>query len=316
MQVVDIHSHSSNTNHELPTSQVIVIGDFDGVHLGHQEVISRALDRARSLKLPTTVLTFDPHPRYVLGQEQYERLLTPRNKKIGLLSSLGVDRTYFIKFDREFASWSPEQFVEHMLLRFRANTVVVGFDFRFGHQGQGTADSLCQLGKGQFAVEVVRPYHMDGQKVSSRTIRDDVQAGRIVEANRFLGRPYAVTGKVVTGEGRGRTIGIPTANIDPSESYVIPGRGVYAVKVTFANGAKAAIGVMNIGVKPTFVDGSVVETLEAHLFDFDQMIYGQEVTVEFIDFIRAERKFSSAQELVERIQEDMKEGRSILSRII
>lgn len=312
MQVIDISSHGSMDASALPAAQVIALGDFDGVHLGHQEVIRRALDAAGRLHLPAAVLTFDPHPRSVLGIEQYRRLLTPRGEKIDRLAALGVDRAYFIRFDREFASWSPERFVADVLLPFRTNTAVVGFDFTFGHRGQGTADLLRLLGQGRFAVEIVSPCHLDGEKVSSRTIREDVQEGRIAKANRFLGRPYSICGKVVAGEGRGRTIGVPTANIEPSEPYVIPCRGVYAVRVRLG-GSETVNGVMNIGVKPTFSDDGTAETLEVHLFDFSRSIYGESVAVEFIDFVRPERKFASAQELVARIGEDMAEAKRILS---
>lgn len=311
MQVKHIHSGISLEDKELPGAQVIAIGDFDGIHLGHQEVIRRAIDTAGRLRLPAAVITFDPHPRFVLGQEPYRYLLTPGDEKMNRLAALGVDWTYLIRFDREFASWRPERFVEDVLIRLSASTVVVGFDFRFGHQGQGTADTLGQLGKGRFAVEVVRPFYLDGEKVSSRAIREDVQAGRVARAACFLGRPYAIRGRVVAGEGRGRTIGVPTANIEPAEPYVIPGRGVYAVRVGLESGETIG-GIMNIGVKPTFTDGGTVETLEAHLFDFNRSIYGERVTVEWIDFIRAERKFSSADELVERIRADAAQARQIL----
>ncbi|MCZ8520007.1 MULTISPECIES: bifunctional riboflavin kinase/FAD synthetase [Paenibacillus] len=290
---------------------VLAIGDFDGVHRGHQEVISRAVERGKELGLPAAIMTFHPHPRQVLGMDKYTRLLTPLSAKEERLRELGVDTLYIVDFSKSFMCVTPEQFVEEMLVPLGVNTVFVGFDFTFGHRGAGTPDTLCELAAGRFAVEVVRPYHIDGHKVSSTLVREALLAGRIRQATHLLGRPYHVRGKVVHGDGRGHSIGFPTANVEVTAPYVVPVNGVYAVQVE-VRGHKRA-GVMNLGVKPTF--GSHVEepVFEAHLFDFDDSLYGEEVRVDFIEYIRAERKFESVPELIEQIGRDAREARSLLS---
>jgi riboflavin kinase / FMN adenylyltransferase len=293
-------------------AQVLAIGDFDGIHLGHQEVLKRAVQSAEKLGLPASVMTFDPHPRVVLGQDQYRDSITPLPEKLREFEAIGMKRAYIVRFDQEFAALSPEVFVERILLGLNVQTVVIGFDFTFGHKGKGNADSLSMLAKGRFAVEVVRPYHIDGEKVSSTQIRESLLNGGIEHANRLLGRIFSIQGTVVTGEGRGRTIGIPTANLEPIDAYVIPGRGVYAIEA-LVRGAWHR-GVMNIGWKPTFAEEGGQTTLEAHLFDFHEQIYGETVTVRFVGFIRQERKFASVTELVEQIRSDMEQAKEMFDK--
>lgn len=284
-------------------SQVMAIGDFDGIHLGHQEVIRRAIVRAKEQGVPASIMTFHPHPREVLGQAKYAQVLTPLQEKMELFAGLGVHHAYVVDFDLPFSQVSPERFVEEMLLPLGVSTVVVGFDFRFGHNVKGTPDTLCDLGHGRFAVEVVRPFHAGGQKVSSTSVREHLQAGRVDLANALLGRPYRLSGTVVSGFARGRQIGFPTANIEPDAAYVIPAGGVYAVKLILEG--TAYDGIMNIGVRPTFEDGEAKPSLEVHIFDFNRMIYGKNVAVEFVSFIRPERKFASVAELTEQIRRDI-----------
>ncbi|WP_426447015.1 bifunctional riboflavin kinase/FAD synthetase [Paenibacillus sp. S-38] len=290
---------------------VLAIGDFDGVHLGHQEVIGRAVERSRQLGLPAAIMTFHPHPRQVLGMDKYTRLLTPLPAKEERLRELGVDTHCLVDFSKSFMCVTPEQFVEEMLIPLGVDTVFVGFDFTFGHRGAGTPDTLCELAAGRFAVEVVRPFHMDGQKVSSTLVREALLTGRVRQAAHLLGRPYQVTGTVVHGDGRGHSIGFPTANVEVREPYVVPVNGVYAVQVE-VRGSKRP-GVMNLGVKPTFGSDLQEPVLEAHLFDFDDSVYGEEVKVEFIEYIRAERKFEAVSELIEQIQRDAREARNLLT---
>ncbi|WP_282941885.1 bifunctional riboflavin kinase/FAD synthetase [Paenibacillus sp. RC67] len=292
--------------------QVLAIGEFDGIHLGHQEVIRRALQTAQRMHIPASIMTFHPHPKEVLGQQKYTQLLTPSKQKEQVLSEMGLDKSYLIAFDSDFMKVTPEEFVENMLIPMNVNTVIVGFDFTFGFRGAGTPDTLCELAAGRFAVEVIRPFQLNGCKVSSTLVRECLQNAKLEEANRLLGRPYTITGTVVTGDGRGRTIGFPTANIEMSESFVIPALGVYAVKVTVDGEVYNA--VMNVGKKPTFVEDLEKPTLEAHLFDFSRSIYGSAVSVEFITFLRPERKFGSVDELVTQIRTDADKARTILTQ--
>lgn len=291
--------------------QVLAIGDFDGVHLGHQEVIKRALEDGKRLGIPTSIMTFHPHPREVLGQQKYTTLLTPVSQKQRLLEQLGVDYLYVVSFDADLMKVTPEQFVEHMLIPMQVNTVIVGFDFTFGYLGAGTPDTLCELAHGRFAVEIIRPFQRNGSKVSSTLVREHLLAGQVDEANALLGRPYAVRGTIVTGDGRGRTIGFPTANVDLLEPFVTPALGVYAVRAVLDG--TAYNGVMNLGKKPTFVENLDKPTLEVHLFDFSESVYGKELTIEFISYLRPERKFSAIDELISQIHRDADQARTLLT---
>ncbi|WP_058303979.1 bifunctional riboflavin kinase/FAD synthetase [Gorillibacterium timonense] len=291
---------------------VLAIGDFDGVHQGHREVIRRATTRAEERKLSSAVMTFHPHPREILGMDKYRQILTPLPDKLELLDRLGLTYTFLVNFDKAFSELPPAEFVEKILVKLNLETVVVGFDFKFGRGGEGNPDSLANLAKGRFAVEVIRPFHADGQKVSSTLIREYLLAGDVGEANLLLDRPYTICGEVVTGAGRGRTIGFPTANVQPTQPYVIPANGVYAVRVQTDDGEFG--GVMNIGVKPTF-DVDEGRTLEVHLLDYSGSLYGQKVRVEFHSMLRPERKFASVDELVSQIARDAEEAKSRLAMI-
>jgi riboflavin kinase/FMN adenylyltransferase len=292
--------------------QVLAIGEFDGVHLGHQEVIRCAVQTARQLNLPCSIMTFNPHPRLLLGQNEYARLLTPLTEKERLLSQAGVDYTYVVKFDPIIMQAAPEQFIEQMLIPMNVDTVICGYDFTFGYMGRGVPDTLRELARGRFAVKVVKPFYLNGNKVSSSRVRECLQAGAVEEAADLLSRSYRLSGEVVHGDKRGRTIGFPTANIAVSEAFVIPANGVYAVKVHIEG--ESYDGVMNIGVKPTFTSGDIVPTLEAHILDFNGSIYGKHVTVDMISFIRPERKFSSVRELVDQIHRDVDVGKKLFAR--
>lgn len=310
MQVYELTYPFSLPREGMPGKQVMAIGDFDGLHLGHREVIGRAIGTAERLGLPASVMTFHPHPREVLGLPNYREVLTPLEVKLALLANLGVKYTYVLSFDRTFSELSPDDFVQQVLIPLGVESVIVGFDFKFGHKGSGNADSLARLGGGQFAVEIVRPYHKDGAKVSSTSIRGLLREGDVTEVERLLGRPYAVRGIVVAGEKRGRKLGFPTANIEPEGPFVIPARGVYAVRAEVRG--RIVDGVMNIGVKPTFAPDEVKETLEAHLLHFDDTIYGERISVEFAAFIRPEKRFSSIDELIRQIGQDARQAEELL----
>lgn len=302
---------SASDSQAVKQPQVLAIGDFDGVHLGHQEVIKRALEDGKRLGIPTSIMTFHPHPREVLGQQKYTTLLTPVSQKQRQLEQLGVDYMYIVSFDADLMKVTPEQFVEHMLIPMQVNTVIVGFDFTFGYLGAGTPDTLCELAHGRFAVEIIRPFQRNGSKVSSTLVREHLLAGQVEEATALLGRPYAVRGTIVTGDGRGRTIGFPTANVELHEPFVTPALGVYAVRAVLDG--TAYNGVMNLGKKPTFVDNLEKPTLEVHLFDFSESVYGKEMTIEFISYLRPERKFSAIDELISQIHRDADQAKTLLT---
>lgn len=279
--------------------QVAALGQFDGLHRGHASVIKSAVSLARLKGVAAAVITFHPHPKDVMGRGEYEGYLTPSYDKEQQLVEMGVDILYIIEFNEQLSRVSPQNFVSGMLLPLRIVTAVVGFDFRFGYRGEGDADMLRELGQGSMDVETVPPYLLDGQKVSSSGIRKSLQSGNLELANSWFGRNYHLRGTVVHGEKRGRTIGFPTANLELEDRFVIPAKGVYAVRVLYEN--QILLGVMNVGVKPTFHNNVITPNFEVHLFDFNEDLYGKQLTVELVAFIRSERKFESIQGLIDQI---------------
>lgn len=288
----------------------LAIGFFDGVHAGHRAVIDRAVTLAEQRGLTSAIMTFDPHPREVLYHQRLQ-YITPLNDKLKRFEECGVSRTYILTFDRNLSQLTPEQFVSRVLVPLKAGAVAVGFNFTYGHLGRGNVEMLRELAGEQMLVGVVRPFYIDGVRVSSTLIREKLLAGEVERAAELLGRPYSISGVVTRGHGRGRTIGMPTANVQPSESYLIPKTGVYAVHVTVDGTRYGA--VMNIGYKPTFGDNEKEPTLEAHLLGFNRDIYGRPVKVEFAARLRGERKFDSADQLVAQIREDIAKAESILA---
>ncbi|GAA0134197.1 bifunctional riboflavin kinase/FAD synthetase [Paenibacillus sp. YSY-4.3] len=290
--------------------QVLAIGQFDGLHLGHVSVIETAVRMAASLNLPAAVMTFHPHPKEVMKKGDYDGYLTPPQEKERILKSLGVDYVYIVEFNDAFSRVSPQNFVAGVLVPLQVHTAVVGFDFRYGYRGEGEAGMLRELSDNTLEVHTVPPFLIDEEKVSSSGIRRALAEGEVQLAARWLGRRYAIHGIVMHGEKRGRTIGFPTANLRPDEYFVLPIKGVYAVRVNYEG--QWLSGVMNVGVKPTFHNDKSAPSLEIHLFDFNGDLYGQSLSVELVEFIREERKFGSIDELVAQISKDADTARNLL----
>jgi riboflavin kinase / FMN adenylyltransferase len=291
-------------------SRVVALGNFDGVHLGHMVVLRRAIEEARERGLRSVAATFDPHPRSVLRPGRIPGLLTDIETRRGLLLGAGVDEVAVIRFDEELSKKSPEAFVEKVLVgRLGAEVVVVGENFRFGHRAAGDVGDLRRLmrsfGGEAFGVPV-RGSNGE-EEISSTRIRELLGEGRVEDASRLLGRPYRVRGEVVVGDRRGRTIGFPTANVEPGPEVVIPARGVYAGLVE-ADGKRMAA-CTNVGVAPTF--GERESRIEAHVLGFDGDLYGKVVEVEFLRRIRGEKRFGGVEELVAQIGRDVAEARRI-----
>jgi riboflavin kinase/FMN adenylyltransferase len=304
-----------------PEGISLAIGFFDGVHLGHLEVVRQAVALARQQGLVPAVMTFDPHPRVVLGHgEQFHTVLTPLSDKLDLLAKLGVEAAYIVHFDRAFSEVTAEQFVKSVISPLGVRATVVGFDFAFGHRGQGNADALRSYGNGEIQVQVVSPVYLEGEKVSSTRIRDRLAEGDCVNVTPLLGRPYEIKGIVVHGDARGRLLGFPTANVLPEQPYVIPRSGVYAINIDVlsATGVSESCyrGVLNVGYRPTFEAPGGVLKLEAHLFDFEGDLYGRELALTFHSFLRPEKKFDSIDQLVAQIASDAVEARAFLSATI
>ncbi len=274
-----------------PRPRRVAVGEFDGVHLGHREVI-RGSD---------TVLSFEPHPLQVVRPEAAPKLLTSFDARAQLIASLGVEELVVIPFDDHFAHQSPQEFIDHILVeRLQATHVSVGENFRFGHRATGDTEMLGA--DPRFETRVVSLVEVDGEVVSSSHIRALVTAGDVEEATRMLGAPFQLRGEVVTGDQRGRTLGFPTANIVPDEALICPGHGVYAAH---ADGDLAAV---NVGVRPTFGTGRGV-LVEAYLLDRDVDLYGRPLQVDFLARLRGERRFDSVEALVEQMHEDVRETR-------
>jgi riboflavin kinase/FMN adenylyltransferase len=271
----------------------IAVGEFDGVHLGHREVIAGN----------DTVLTFEPHPLVVVRPEAAPKLLTSLEVKAELIAELGVEELVVIGFDQGFAQQSPEEFIDRVLVRMGAAEISVGENFRFGHKAAGDATLLAA--DGRFGTRVAPLVEVDGEIVSSSRIRALIAAGEVEPAARLLGRPFRLRGGVVHGEHRGRTLGFPTANLVPDQLLACPGHGVYACRVD----SRAA--AVSVGVRPTFQTGRGV-LVEAYLLDFQGDLYGQEMTVEFLVRLRGERRFGSVEALVEQMNADVERTRELV----
>ncbi|TMK42569.1 MAG: bifunctional riboflavin kinase/FAD synthetase [Actinobacteria bacterium] len=276
-----------------PRPRRVAVGTFDGVHLGHQAVISGA----------DSVLTFDPHPSAVVSPQHATKLLTSLEVKTELIAQLGVRQLIVIPFDRDFAARSAEEFIDQVLVgALQATHVSVGENFRFGHQARGDAAMLGDDGRFQTRVEPL--IEVEGEVVSSSHIRALVQAGEVATAARFLGGPFQFRGEVVHGDARGRHLGYPTANLVPPDELVCPGHGVYA---GLADGRPAAV---SVGVRPTFRTGRG-ELIEAYLIDFDGDLYGQPLHLEFLERLRGERRFDTPAALVEQMARDVEQARRV-----
>ena len=291
------------------TYPVVALGNFDGVHVGHQILFKKAAEIASEKKGTSIAFTFEPHPLKVIAPEKVPPLLTHFHKKMELIEACNIDSVICADFTRQFADQRPRDFSENILKgKIGAKEVVVGFDYAFGRGREGTIPYLKKMGEEfGFVVHVVDPFQLDGLTVSSSHVRELIEAGNVESARKFLGRHYSIVGPVISGHKTGQAIGFPTANIDTSKVQ-IPGTGVYAVRMIYQNNSFGA--VANIGFNPTFHRDRL--SVEVHIFDFNQVIYGKEVEVEFISRIRSEIEFESKDELVVQIKKDIETAKVLL----
>jgi len=288
----------------------ITIGNFDGVHKGHQALFQRVKQLAEELNGESAVVTFDPHPLEVLFPEKAPSFITSHRRKLDLIANCGIDATIVIPFDHKFSEMSAREFVEVLLVeKIGVRAIVVGHDYRFGHGREGDIAFLKQLGAQYgFKVETVTGVRVDDTVVSSTTIRQLIVSGNIKLANKLLGRSFEVSGTVIPGRKRGVNLGFPTANIR-MPALTSPRTGVYAVEAEVDG--KTYGGAANLGYNPTFGDTDL--SLEAHLFDFSQDIYGKPITIRFIDRLRDELRFSGPDELAAQIGKDVAAAKKILA---
>lgn len=289
---------------------VVTIGNFDGVHVGHQSIFRQVIRRAREKSGIAVVLTFEPHPVTVLAPKKQPHILTPFSKKAKYIESCGIDRVVCEEFNRQLVEMPAQDFAATVLAdRLQARQVVVGAGFSFGQGRKGTVSTLAEMGKKLgFSVHLTDPIKMHGSVVSSSRIRRLLDEGNVEEAGELLDRPYTISGAVVKGQQRGNTLGFPTANLEPG-SNVIPAQGVYAILVDINETSYR--GLVNIGHNPTF--GQEPLSIEAHILDFNQQVYGKEMEISFIRRIRNEIAFSSADALASQIHKDIQTAKNIFA---
>lgn len=296
---------------ERPPFPVITIGNFDGVHLGHQALFNAVKKKAAANGGTSMVMTFEPHPLRVLDKDRNLPLITLYDQKMELINAQGIDMIICLPFDRKLAGMEPEDFVRGILVEgLGVKAIVIGYDYRFGRQGRGDRKLLMELGE-RYGFEVITLGPQENPElgvISSTRIRGYVSEGRVDEAPKLLGRPYTISGTVVRGKDRGgKLLGYPTANLRLLDELV-PKRGVYAVRVRHAG--ETYSGVANIGFNPTFSDVGL--SVEVHCFDFKSDIYDQMIRVEFVNRIREEKRFASVEELKDQIKKDCVLARELL----
>jgi riboflavin kinase/FMN adenylyltransferase len=292
---------------------VVTVGSFDGVHLGHQAVLEEIARRAEAADRESVLVTFEPHPLEVVNPQAAPPLLTTGPERREILAQTPLDLAYFLRFDRQVAGMSPEEFVRLVLLeRCGMRELVIGHDHGFGRGRSGDVETLRHLGAVHgFEVDVVAPVDFGDQHVSSSRVRRAVAGGDLASAARMLGRPYTVSGVVGHGAGRGRQLGVPTVNLtEVPPQKLLPPDGVYAVEVEWRGGR--AGGMMNQGPRPTFADGR--RALEANLFDFEGDLYGEWVRITWVKRLRDVERFASVQQLKEQIERDRVDAQAALAR--
>lgn len=287
---------------ELPET-ACAIGFFDGVHKGHQKVISKAVDFAKENNMESAVITFHPHPSVVLKKGiQHVQYITPLREKQEILKQLGVDRLYIIEFNIELSKLDPQEFIDHFIIDLNIKHLVAGFDYTFGHKGSGNMDNIDQFARGKFNYSVIDKVTMDEEKISSTKIRELLKKGAVEEVNSLLGRTLKFTGTVIHGAKRGRELGYPTANLSINEYALLPKIGIYAVKIIYKNAVYE--GMASIGTNPTFKEDKGNLSVEVNIFDYNNDLYGEELQLEWHAFSRDEIHFDSKEALIAQLKKD------------
>lgn len=288
----------------------LTIGVFDGVHRGHREIIHRLVRDAHANHAPAAVLTFDPHPANVLTGRQINLLTTP-HERAALLGTLGVDIVITQRFTPQLATVPAQEYMMRLKQRLGISRLLIGYDFALGRNREGNASRLTEIGQElDYSVEIIPALSDESGVISSTAIRKLVAAGNVSEASKLLGHRYSLSGAVIHGDGRGRRINIPTANVEYPREKIIPANGIYVCHTVI--GTERYMAATNIGFNPTFTPDKKIPSLEAHILDFDRDIYGQPVTVEFVARLRDEWKFNSVDALIAQIHDDIQKTRQML----
>ena len=288
----------------------LTIGAFDGFHIGHQKIIEKLTAGAHAMGVPAVVLTFYPHPSRVIYGPSKSIYLTMPDRKAALLGETGVDAVITYPFDAQAASMTAKDFIEKLCRHLNFTQLWIGYDFALGRNREGDTQQLKDLGtKNDYELHTIEAFKLGDEIVSSTRIRGLLRNGAVFSAAELLGRPHSVNGIVTRGDGRGKQIGVPTANLATHKSLIVPKEGVYACKVNLDG--KNYKAVTNVGIRPTFETEPVPSRVEAYILDFDHDIYGKDIRIEFIKRLRDEQKFSNSEELIRQIQTDIKEAQQI-----
>ena len=295
---------------------IITLGTFDGIHCGHKKILENVTEKAAQINGRSFIITFNPHPRYVLSGDNKPGLLTTHREKIALLNSSGIENVLTINFTKEFSQLTPELFVkQYMVDGIGMSEIIIGTDHHFGKGRGGDIKTLREMGSHYgFKVGSIEPYMLDNEIVSSTKIRTTLSEGNISKVNKYLGRSYSFSGVVVEGDKRGRKLGFPTANIKmESENKLLPALGIYVVEFILDN--ITHYGLLSVGKRPTFyTSGEIIP--EVYIYDFDREIYGSFVSVNILERLRGEEKFSSAEELIKQMNLDKEAGLKILNKLV
>jgi riboflavin kinase / FMN adenylyltransferase len=295
---------------------VITLGTFDGLHLGHQQIVDTVIQKSRKSGGRSFLITFDPHPRKVIPGRNDVKILSTLEEKEIILEQLGLENLFVINFTTEFSKQSPEEFVKKYLVDgIGLKEIVIGHDHHFGKERDGNFELLQNLGRNfNFAVTLIPEFSVEGETVSSTKIRNALLSGDVVKAGKMLGRKYSFNGKIVRGDGRGRKLGFPTANLSTgNEDKLIPAKGIYAAECIVEN--EKHFGLLSLGSRPTFhKDGDIIP--EFYIFDFDRDIYDKTMQVNLVERIRDEEKYNSVDELIIQMKKDEVKGKEILSKLI
>lgn len=312
MQIIKL-KHPYSKKEIINEDIVLILGFFDGVHLAHQQVIKKGVEIARDRGLKTALMTFNRNPSLVyrkLSQRNYTNLTQPE-QKAKIIEKLGVDILYEVFFNSEFGNLAPEEFVDQYIVDWHAKVVVAGYDYTYGKPNIASMEHLPQHAKGRFEVVKVGEEKEEGTTISSTIIRQYVRDGEIAKANKMLGYNYETLGFVIHGDARGRLLGFPTANVYSGPYTLIPHPGIYAV--WFNVKGKRYMGMASIGYNITFKTDQEL-SIEVNIFDFDEEIYGDDIKIEWVSYLRGEKRFNSADELISQLQEDEVKSREILSK--
>jgi riboflavin kinase / FMN adenylyltransferase len=290
----------------------VTIGSFDGVHRGHQEIIRKMVDEAHSSGIPVVVVTFYPHPIKVLRGNQGPLYLSTVDERADLLGQLGVDYVITLEFTHQLAELSAFSFMKFLQDHLNFQQLWIGYDFALGKNREGNFDRLSEIGlELGYKVEMITSVSIEGEIVSSSRIRGLIKNGKVEQAARLLGRYYSITRPVIHGDGRGRDLGFPTANLEPCEECILPGNGIYAT-FTYFEGNRY-LSATNVGFRPTFdLQSPIVPQVEVYILDFDQNIYARQIKLEFVRFLRPEQRFSSIEKLKEQMIKDASVSREVL----